>query len=495
MLLFLLTGVAIVVYLNQPPYQPRERDYAYAGSFYVFAIWVGLAVMAINDFVKRYVPEKISAAAISLLALLVPIQMASQNWNDHDRSNRYTARDLAYNYLNSCDKQAVLVTHGDNDTFPLWYLQEVEGERTDVRVMNTSLLGTDWYIDQMQYRTYESNPVKFTIPRSEYLYGTNDMMQIYDRIERPVSLKAVIDLLSNPEAKYRLQSGELITLFPARELLIPVDKKKVIENGIVSAADSSLIVDTMRLKLPEKKSVLLKSELMILDMLANNNWDRPIYFIAMGGDLEIGITDYLEFNGFAYKFVPIKNRPEVGNPGKVNADKMYNLVMNVYRWGNMNDPTVNIDYQNLFTFNAVLSVRNIFAQTAKALLKTGDKERAVEVLDKMQEIMATSQFPLNSSVLRSLNEYAAMECIDLYFAAGAKNKAIDLADAFVEETFKSIELFATLYRGNYLSKADVENNLTYLYYIMGILNNRDEEDRATALEKRTNELIDRLQKS
>ena len=275
-LLFLLTGIAIVIYLNQPPYQPRERDYAYAGSFYVFTIWIGLAVMAINDFIKRYLPEKYSALIVSIAALIIPLQMASQNWDDHDRSGRYTARDLAHNYLNSCGEQAILVTHGDNDTFPLWYLQEGEERRTDVRIVNTSLLGTDWYIDQMQYRVYESDPVKFSIPRKEYLYGTNDMMQIFERVNKPVSLKAVINLVSNPDAKVRLSSGEMVSFFPARELQIPVDKKRVLESGIVPAADSSLIVDTILLRLPEKKNVLIKSELMILDMLANYNWERPI---------------------------------------------------------------------------------------------------------------------------------------------------------------------------------------------------------------------------
>ncbi|PKO99522.1 MAG: hypothetical protein CVU13_05445 [Bacteroidetes bacterium HGW-Bacteroidetes-8] len=495
MLLFLLTGLAIVVYLNQPPYQPRERDYAYAGSFYVFTIWIGLAVMAIHDFLKRWVPERYSAIAVSLVTLAVPFQMASQNWDDHDRSNRYTARDLAYNYLSTCSEQAILVTHGDNDTFPLWYLQEVEEVRTDVRIMNTSLLGTDWYIDQMQYRVYESDPVKFSIPRSEYLYGTNDMVQIVERVNEPVSLKAVINLISNPEAKVKLSSGEFVSFFPARELLIPVDKKRVLASGIVAEADSSLIVDTIKLSIPQKKNVMLKSELMILDMLANYNWERPIYFIAMGGDLEIGISDYLEFNGFAYKFVPIKNKTSLGNPGRFNALQMYDNIMNTYRWGNMENPSVNIDYQNLLTFNAVLAVRNIHSQTAKALLEQGETKKAVEVLDKMQEIMIPSQFPLNGSLLNSLNEYSVMESINTYLLAGEKEKAIALADAFIEETLKSIDLFSTKYRGKFLSMRDIENNLSYLFYIADIYKNRGMEERAKELEKSVEDMINRLQGS
>jgi len=494
-LLFLLTGIAIVVYLNQPPFQPRERDYAYAGSFYVFTIWIGLAAMAIHDFLKKYIPERYSVIAVGAVALLVPIQMASQNWDDHDRSGRYTARDLAYNYLNSCDEQAILVTHGDNDTFPLWYLQEVEEQRTDVRIVNTSLLGTDWYIDQMQYRVYESDPVRFSIPKKEYLYGTNDMLYMMEKFNKPVSLKAVINLIAGANTKFKVSSGSTESFFPARQLQIPVDKKRVIESGIVSAADSSLIVDTIQLNIPENKNVLIKSELMILDMLANYNWERPIYFIAMGGDLEIGISDYLEFNGFSYKFVPIKSKSEMGNPGRIVPQEMYDLVTKTYRWGNMNNPDVNIDYQNLLTFNAVIAVRNIFSQTAKALVNNGENSKAIEVLDKMQEVMIPSQFPLNSSVLKSLNEFAVMQCIDTYMAAGSKEKGLALAKSFLDETFKSIDLFATPYKGRFMSKSDIENNLAYIYFLVDVFKNRGAEKEGAELEKRVEELINTLQGS
>lgn len=491
MLLFLLTGIAIVVYLNQPPFQPRERDYAYAGSFYAFTIWVGLAVMALHDLLKKRANEKLSAIVVSAVALVVPIQMASQNWDDHDRSNRYTARDIAYNYLNSCDSNAILVTHGDNDTFPLWYLQEVEGERTDVRVVNTSLLGTDWYIDQMQYKNYESEPLKFSIPRNEYIYGQNDLIQVYEMVNKPVPLKAVIDLISTPEAKVKLTSGEMVSVFAARDLLVPVNKERVLKSGIVSPKDSSLILDTIKLTIPANKSILTKAEMMILDLIANYNWERPIYFVAMGGDLGIGIKDYLEFNGFAYKFVPIKSTSSMGSPGRVDGDLMYKKVMDIYRWGNMNDPTVNIDYQNLLTFSAVISVRNIYTQTAKALLMEGKREKAVEVLDKMQEVMIPSQFPLNASLLASLNELAVMEAIDLYLLAGQKEKALEIGSAFIEETFDSIALFAGRLRGGYLSQSDLETNLSYLFYIADIYKNRGLESEASELEEQLDKMVKR----
>lgn len=493
MLLFLLTGIAIVLYLNQPPYQARERDYAYAGSFYAFSIWIGLAVMAINDFVKRWVPEKVSAIAVSVACLIVPVQMASENWDDHDRSNRYTARDIAYNYLNSTEKNAILVTHGDNDTFPLWYIQEVEGVRTDVRVVNTSLLGTDWYIDQMQYKTYESDPLPFTIPKHEYIYGTNDVVHIVDRLNRQVPLKIVIDLISKPEAKISAEGGKQYSIFASRKLTIPVNKEAAIANGIVTAADSSVILDTIELNISENKNVITKTELMILDLLANYKWDRPIYFVAMGGDLEIGIRDYLEWTGFAYKFVPVKTQTTLVVPGRVPAEKMYDKVMNVYRWGNMNDPSVNIDYQNLLTFNAVMSVRNIHTQTARALFNEGKTEKAVQVLDRMQEVVTHEQFPISCSLLSSLNEQSIMDAIDIYMLSDEKEKALKLANLFEEESYKAINFFGQRLGGYYISKTDVERNISYLMYMADTLRNRGEIERADSIEKNLQDLIGKIQ--
>ena len=376
----------------------------------------------------------------------------------------------------------------------MWYLQEVEGVRTDVRIVNTSLLGTDWYIDQMQYKTYESEPLPFSIPRHEYIYGTNDVIEVVDRVKRPVMLKEVIDLISNPAAKVRTRLGGTLSYFAARQLLIPVDKQKAVESGIIDASEVHLVPDTIQLDLPERKNSMIKSELMILDLLANYKWDRPIYFVAMGGDLEIGIRDYLEYNGFAYKFVPIKNKSTFGNPGRVNPDVMYNLVMNVYRWGNMNDPTVNIDYQNLLTFNAVLSGRNIFSQTAGSLLEAGDTTRAVEVLDRMQEVMIPSQFPLNGSAMsNSLNELAVIESIDTYLVAGELEKGSKLADLFADETIKSIKLFSKPFRGRFISKNDIESNLSYLHYLQDIFANRGFTQESEKYEKMLNDLYSQLQ--
>lgn len=344
----------------------------------------------------------------------------------------------------------------------------------------------------MQYKVYDSEPLKFSIPRSEYIYGNNDLIQIFERVNRPVSLKAIIGLIHSKEAKVKLVSGDYVSVFSARELLVPVNKEKVLASGIVPISDSSLIVDTIRLTIPASKNVLTKSEMMILDFIANYDWERPIYFVAMGGDLGIGIRDYLQFDGFAYKFVPIKSTNSTGNPGRVNALEMYEKVMNVYRWGNMNDPSVYIDYQNLLTFGAVISIRNIHTQTAKALVQIGERAKAVEVLDRMQEVMIPSQFPLNASLLPSMNEYSVMESIDLYFLAGENEKAMAIANLFIDETLKSINMFAIQHRGRYLSKSDVESNLSFLLYVADIYKNRGYTKEADELESMLEKLIQEL---
>jgi hypothetical protein len=333
----------------------------------------------------------------------------------------------------------------------------------------------------------------FTVPKHEYIYGTNDVVHIVDRLNRQVPLKIVIDLISKPEAKISAEGGKQYSIFTSRKLTIPVDKKAAIANGIVAAADSSVILDTIELNISDNKNIITKTELMILDLLANYKWDRPIYFVAMGGDLEIGIRDYLEWTGFAYKFVPVKTKTTLVVPGRVPADKMYDKVMNVYRWGNMNDPSVNIDYQNLLTFNAVMSVRNIHTQTARALFNEGKTEKAVQVLDRMQEVVTHEQFPVSCSLLSSLNEQSIMDAIDIYMLSNEKEKALKLADLFEEESYKAINFFGQRLGGYYISKTDVERNISYLMYMADTLRNRGEVERADSIEKNLQDLIGKIQ--
>ena len=478
MLLFILTGVAIVVYLNQPPMQPRERDYAYAGSFYVFTIWIGLAVMWLADLLEKALKNRTVCGAVAgVVCVLVPIQMACENWDDHNRSGRYTARDLAYNYLQTLDPNAVLVTHGDNDTFPLWYIQEVEGVRTDVRIMNTSLLGTDWYIDQMQNRTYESDPVRFSIPRKQYLYGTNDFVQVYDRFNgKEVPGKQVMEIFRNPKIVLPMSDGRSHDYIAASKIAIPVNKENVKKYGIVSERYMDKVLDTVVLDIPNN-SFLSKTDLMVLDMICNYEWERPLYFLQQGGDLAIGIKDYLQYDGFAYKFVPIKS--SVGQGGSVVEqmdDRLYDRIMNTYEWDNLSAENLNVDYQNLLTFNNLCSPREIMTNCAKWLLANGEKEKAVEVLDKMQQIMPARNFPLNNSVISSLTERTLMDAIAVYIGAGEVGKSEALADEFIAETEQSIALFSTEYKGNFISTDDLQRNLYYIYMVADVFDKNNQPE-------------------
>ncbi len=462
-LLFFLTGIAIILYLNQSPYQVRERDYAYAGSFYMFAVWIGLAVLGIYDTIKKYtskvhVPESATAVTVGILLLGVPVLMAAENWDDHDRSNRYTVRDMAKNYFASTDKQAILVTHGDNDTFPLWYIQEVENYRQDARVMNTSLLGIDWYIDQMQWRQYEAAPIKFTTPRSAYLYGTNENIPILDRISRPITVKEAITLFNNPRVKAN-HYGEDVSYIASHKLRLPVNKANVIKHGLVAPEDYDKIVDTVYLNIPAGKNTLYKPELMVLDMLANYDWDRPIYFMTLGGDLKIGIRDYLQYDGYVYKFVPIRSSNSISRVGQIDEERMYERIMNEYYWDAFQKDFF-MDYQNFSVFYGSQCQRAIFVHTAKALYEAGKKEKAVEVLDKMQEVFRAEQYPLNASVVYNVNEIMVLTAIEIYANCGETAKAKELAHAFLDETYKALLYFSTPYRNSVISHSDLENNFS-----------------------------------
>ena len=454
-LLFFLTGIAIILYLNQSPYQ-------------VVYDWLSKPLSRIH------IPEKVTAIVVSVLLLGVPVLMAAENWDDHDRSGRYTARDMAYNYFMSTDDQAILVTHGDNDTFPLWYIQEVEGVRLDARVMNTSLLGIDWYIDQMQWKQYDAEPIKFTTKRINYLYGTNDYAYILERFNRPIMLKDAIALFNDPRVKANVY-GDQVSYLASRKLMIPVNKDNVMKYGIVPEEDYDKILDTVCLEIPSGKNMLEKSELMILDMLANYDWDRPIYFMTQGGALDIGIRDYLQLDGFIYKFVPIKSSTSFYEVSQVDTDALYDRLMNVFRMDSFTGDFF-VDYQNLSTFNGVASPRFVFVQTANALYKKGETDKAVQLLDRMQETFPDRNFPLNTSAaVRYVNENMVINAIELYIKCGQNDKALDLADRFLTETMKAIKLFSQPYHGNVLSRSDLENNFLLYQYAVETVNLVDTE--------------------
>ena len=490
-LMFFMTGIAIVIYLNQPPYQVRERDYAYAGSFYSFCIWIGFAVAAVYTWVQKFtekkVPDAVPAAAVTVLLLGVPALMAAENWDDHDRSNRYTAVEMAKNYLNSVGPNGILVTHGDNDTFPLWYAQEVENVRTDVRIANTSLLGTDWHIDQMKWAMNESAPLDLTVGQRQYLYGTNEFIYIYDTRDTAFLLSDVMRIFKHPDAKLPLSSGKMVDYIMSRKFIIPVNKENVIKYGILDEKYADQIPDQITLTIPKDKDYLTKPELFMLDLLSNYQWDRPINLLSMGGDINIGMKDYLMYEGFSYKFVPIKNKTKSTDIGFADAEDLYYKMKNVFKWDALKRTDYYVDFQHFYTFCGVLSQRNLFVNVAKEMIKIDDNERAVEILDLCQENVPVENFPLDLTYLGFSNEYMVIDMIETYYNAGAAEKALDLAKRFTEEMFESAEFFLNNY---HYAKREFESCFNCISYICDLTDHFGDNEFAQQTRDRFNAMLD-----
>ncbi|PBQ32523.1 hypothetical protein CNR22_12315 [Sphingobacteriaceae bacterium] len=400
---FFLTGLAIVIYLNQSPYQPRERDYAYTGSFYAFAIWIGFGVLFLYDQLSKKAASMGIAIGSTALSLIVPALMAKEGWNDHDRSKRTLSRDVAINYLQSCAPNAILFTNGDNDTFPLWYAQEVEGIRTDVRVVNLSLLQTDWYIRQMRRAAYLSAPVPFTIPERK-LEAEKLSYVLINPQGGPMELgKALATALSDdPAGKYD-NNGDLLDVLPAKSLYVNVDSLKVMQQKVISVKDTARLAKRISWELGGRNYVL-KNDLLVLDLIAHNNWERPIYFaVTTGDDAYVGMKRYFQLEGLAYRFVPIKQtESEEAQGGRVNTDIMYDNIMNKFLWGGMDKPGVNLDE------NCVRMASNLRMQMsilAGALINEGKNKKAKAVLDKCLSSMPDENIPYDATIYTVCGAY------------------------------------------------------------------------------------------
>lgn len=433
-LLFVLTGLAIVVFLNQTPYQPRERDYAYAGSFYAFSIWIGLSVLALYYYIKKYLKHGgVSATIALLIAVPTPIVLASENWQDHNRSGRYTARDFAYNYLMSCDPNALIVTAGDNDTFPLWYIQEVEGVRTDVRVLCTPLLATDWYSQQMMRRSYESAPLPLKLTEKQVAKGIRDIVRVQESSftqGKYVLLSDAMEVVRDDEMKVKLY-GDSYNYMPASLLKFPVNKKQVLAQGIVSPKDSLLISPEIRFEIKDKS--IYKNKLVLYDVLDGYQWNRPLYYTNQMSAEEIGLEKYTRYDGFVFKFVPI----ESANPRLPHSDTdvMYNNLMNVYKWGGMGDSTVHMCHFNERT-TRVIGIRSMFNQLAMNLASEGKKDSARAVLAKLKTIMPDWQFPyFDDNII-----YTAYA----YYAIGDNKGAQEELSIYVNNLIQEIAWFNSL---------------------------------------------------
>ena len=442
-LLFLFTGLAIVVYTNHKPFEPRERDYAFVGSFYVFAIWIGIGVIAIYEWLGKY-RSSISASIITVIALAIPSLMAAQNWDDHDRSDRYTAREIAKMYLNSCEPNAILFTNGDNDTFPLWYVQEVEGYRTDVRIVNLSLLNTDWYIDMMKRKFYDGDAVPFTLEKKDYVQGTRDVLYYQDlKISGRWYAQDFIDYaLRNDDGVFftafpNTQSPKKLQFFPMKKFRIPVDKSAVISNGVV--LDSSKIVDFIDWNW--NSNVISKRDLMLIDLISNNNWSRPIYFSTTVGSSASSffwLQKYFRLEGLAYRFVPVVTEGS-GNQfdfGSVNADKMLSVMYNPegneskFNFGNMEKPDVFLDET---VRRSSFNLRINYGRLASELSRLGRTDEALKVLD-----FAMEKMPVNKLGY----DYFFLNLIEGYYQAGAKERAMNYVQDFSNAMEEELRYYA-----------------------------------------------------
>ena len=444
--LFFMTGLAIVLYLNQTPVQPRERDYAYAGSFYAFAIWIGLGVAAISDLLNKFVFKKhdTMGAVMSGLCLLVPVQMASQTWDDHDRSGRYTCRDFGQNYLMSLDegKAPIIFTNGDNDTFPLWYCQETEGFRTDARVCNLSYLQTDWYIDQMKRPAYDSPAVPITWKRLQYVTGTREGISV-----RPGELERAIEILKDdPQAmrellgenpyelsniidKWILNDDEALQCFPTDSVVITIDKEAVRRSGMMIAGDS--IPDVMHISLKGKRAVY-KNEMMIYEMLCRTNWERPMYVACtVGSDNYGSLGNNFVREGLADRITPF-NTKESGMT--MDTERMYDNLMNKFRFGGLDNPDIYLDETVL---RMCYTHRRLFATLAMQLMREGKEEKALEVVRYAKEVIP-------AETVRHNYMSGSMDLARVWLMHGEKQEAEGIVTDIATNACEYLDWYATL---------------------------------------------------
>ncbi len=469
LLFFLFTGLAVIFYTNPKPFEPRERDYAVVGSFYIFAIWIGFGVLALFELIKNYIKPKLTAIAVTIVCLLtVPLLIATQNWDDHDRSDRYTAHLNAKAYLDATQENAIMFTIGDNDTFPLWYLQEVENYRTDIKLINTSLFATDWYIDQQKRATYKAAPIPGQLTHKQFRTGALDAAY---HIPTDVSEKSVLDLpvsldslgnkipqetrvdikffmnwiASNNPLTYEdlAGNGHKIKTYPTNKIRLYVDKEAVLKNNIVEPEDAHLILPYIDIDID--RSALTKNRILMLDVLANNNWERPIYFTggAFADEEYIWLKDYLQVDGMAYKFVPIKTsskQKSMLDMGRINSKIMYKNIQKI-DWKNSNDASVYIDAESR---RNSISFRNMLTRLAEKFIEEGNFTKAEEILD-----ISVEKLPIKMYKHYSL----ALGIIENYYKINRPNKAKKVAEELLSVFKDNIRY--------YISLSDDEREMNY----------------------------------
>jgi hypothetical protein len=426
------------------------------------------------------VPVLVTLASL----ILVPGVLATQNWDDHNRSGRYMTRDYAINYLESCAPNAILFTYGDNDTFPLWYVQEVEGIRTDVKVINISYLGMDWYITQHRMATYEAPPMPFSFQEEQYFMGRRDAVLILDRIDGAVDLRDAMDFMGSDDerSKVEMASGQKLDYLPSTGFYLPVDKQKVLETGTVQPEDADMITDTVRFSI--NKSYITKSEWAILNIMAANNWERPVYInhsLLYTGN--IFFKDWLQFEGLAYRFVPVKTENRAMSSGHVNTGVLYENVMNKFVWGNVNHQDVYLDDYNKKAIR-IIQARYMFARLAEALVNEGQNEKAVEVVDRMFELFPDEKMPLS---------YDSFPSTEQYFRAGATEKGVEKVRIMADNSFAMMNYYLSL--TEYFARAvedEQEREMGHLQNLLVLTRRYNLQELNHEIDQRLQQLIQQL---
>lgn len=455
MLMFFFTGMAIVLYLNQAGNQPRERDYAYVGSFYAFAVWIGLGVLQVKDWVTKYVSSSVATnVSVAVCLLAVPVLMGSQEWDDHDRSNKTIARDLAKNYLESCPENAVLFSFGDNDTYPLWYAQEVEGIRKDVRVINYSLLGIDWYINQLRNKVNNSNAIDVIWTAAQIQGRNRDYVRYKELAGIPQSQYFdLYDLMKNyvgSDDQNKMMAaggGDMINTYPVKRVSIPVDQNLVKQNGTIMNSDSA-VLNEVRFEIP--KNILLKNDLAVLNILAANKWSRPICFTSLFD--ELGFGKNLRREGMIYKFVPIEN-------AELNEEVSYKKLKNDFVFGNAQKPRVYYDEENRRHLN---SIRGAYAETAFALAMSNKKEQAREILNRCDSLMNKSNFPYGQISRGNLHDRNSIAFLESCYRADAKELAAKVLQSVRKDLQQQLKFYNSL-SGKKSEWMDYEKQTTESY--------------------------------
>ncbi|MFP3859562.1 MAG: DUF2723 domain-containing protein [Bacteroidales bacterium] len=469
LMLFIFTGIAIVYYLNQTPHQPRERDYAYAGSFYAFSIWIGFSVVAVFYSLKKII-KPLYAVLLAIFGLLfVPGLMAFENWDDHDRSGRYTTRDFAANYLNSCRPNAILFTNGDNDTFPLWYAQEVEGIRTDVRVSNLSYLRAGWYVQQMMRKAYESDPFPMVHEMKQMRRGSRDVVPVSDQIQGPVSLKSVVNFVASEDDRTKIPSpferNKKIDYIPTRQFMLKIDSAHISDKGIIEPEYYPDIVDEMRWEV--NRNYFMKDGLVVYDLLASHEWKRPVHFaITVGDNKHLNLGEYMLMEGLTHYLIPLETKPE-RTEKEINVNRMYDLLMNKFRWGGVDESDIYLNEDNR---DMLLNFRSIFGKLSVALIEKGR-------LDSAEKVMDYALSKINNRTVAY--EYTVVPYIRGYFEIGRNTKAKKELNTLMRNIEQEMYYYVSLGRVAPQFTDDIRRNM----YVMRNLSDLCKENDEAALKE------------